>query len=114
MLPPLILPFAMTGSKRAAGRAGGLPLKGLTAAVGHPPLRQDGIKTGVGQRRRLTRERVDGGVAAMLLLDLAVPLATEVQQDASDERDYSKHANNNTAGNGTGIRALLHFWWLRD
>ena len=83
------------------------------AAIAHPPLRHDGIETRVGDRGRLARKRVDG-VAMVLLLDLAVPLATEVKHNATNDRSHCEHADNDATGNSTRVGALLLFGWRRD
>jgi hypothetical protein len=83
------------------------------AAIAHPPLRHDGVETRVGDRGRLARKRVDG-VAMVLLLNLAVPLATEVKQDATNDRSHREHADNSATGNGARVGALLLLGWRRD
>jgi hypothetical protein len=82
------------------------------AAVAHPPLSHHWIQPGIrhGPRAasgRLADEGADCGVAAVLLLDLLVPLAAHVEETASNRACDDNDAHHDARHNASRVGATL-------
>jgi hypothetical protein len=86
------------------------------ATITHPPLCHDRVKAGIrdgttAAAALATDERVDLGIAVMLLFDLSVSLSAHVEEHAADGTCNRENANDDTAGYGSDIGAAARFCW---